>query len=463
MSLIERIYQHSPVRVQNALLSLYGVHMYRLRYQGAFAAKLHELMQSQWYSADQLYAIQKNRLTRLVHDAYENVSYYRKKMSVLGAHPSDVTPENLGTILPTVSKDEIRAEPAAFLAKNVSVRGLVRTNTSGTSGTPLSFYATRAAIQENYAFFGRFLRWAGVQERQPSATFAGRIFIPSDQREPPYWRANWYMRNKLFSSYHLAPAALPFYIQELERLRPAFIDSYPSAIYAVAKYVLDNHIRLRHRPRAIVTSSETLLDHQRQAIEVAFDCPVRDQYGSAEMVVFVGQCEQGRYHINPEYGLLEVVDQNGKPVAPGQVGELVCTGFLNPAMPLIRYRIGDTAAIGVDACPCGRKFPVLAQIVGRIDDVIVTPEGNQVGRLDPIFKGLSAIRETQIVQEASGALTVNIVPAEGYGRHTADDLVSQLRKRVGQRIQIDVQVVADIPRTAAGKFKTVVSRLSKQR
>ena len=462
MTLADDIYARSPVFLQNALLSAYGVHLYRLRFRGEFANRLEELLRSQWYSADQLQALQRQRFATLVNLLYERVPHYRRQMIDSGAQPGDVTPENFSAIFTPVTKADINRDPGQFLAAGLSQRGLVKINTSGTSGSPLTFYTTPNAVQENYAFFARFLRWAGVRERARSATFAGRIFIPPDQQSPPFWRKNLVMRNQLFSSYHLSPRFLPDYVRELNRLAPEYIDSYPSAVYAVAGFMLEKGLKLHRPPRAIVTSSETLLDHQRSTIEAAFGCRVFDQYGSAEAVAFIGQCEHGSYHINPEYGLVEVVDEAGKAVPQGETGQLVCTGFLSSAMPLVRYRIGDTARLSAGSCACGRHFPMIAQLEGRVDDMIITPEGNRVGRLDPIFKGLSAIHETQIEQESIELLRVRIVPGAGFEKSMADQLVAELRKRVGERIGIEVEIVTAIPRTKAGKFRAVVSRVRTQ-
>lgn len=459
MSKAEWIYEHSPVFLQNAMLSAYGVHLYRMRFGGVFEERLGELLKSQWHSSDQLQDLQRQRLARLVRHAYDKVPYYKQLMRERGVLPADVTAENLSTAFPALSKADINRSPDAFIADDAVRRSLVRINTSGTSGSPLSFYTTAGAVQENYAFFARFLQWAGVQHRQHSATFAGRIFIPQAHVKPPFWRKNLIMRNQLFSSYHLAPQFLPSYVRELGRLAPDYIDSYPSAVYTVAKFMLERGLSLPRKPKVIVTSSETLLDYQREVIEKAFGCAVRDQYGNAEAVAFISQCEKSSYHVNPEYGLIEIVDEHDRPVPPGQEGELVCTGFLNQAMPLMRYRIGDSLALSTQRCECGRNFPVVKHILGRVDDLIVTPEGNAVGRLDPIFKGLSSIRETQIIQETLNLLTVKIVPGAGFDQSMADTLLGELRKRVGNTIAINVEILNEIPRTKAGKFKAVVSKL----
>src|SRR5262249_21305312 len=157
--------------------------------------------------------------------------------------------------------------------------------------------------------------------------------------------------------------------------------------------------------KAIITSAETLTAAQRELIEGVFGTRCFDQYGCTEQSLFVSQCEHGTYHTHPEYGIVEIL-RDGAPARVGESGEVVCTSFTNDAFPLLRYRLGDLAAFGDEDCRCGRAFPVLERIIGRLDDVLVTPDGRQIGRLDPVFKGRRTIREAQVVQETESEVTV---------------------------------------------------------
>jgi phenylacetate-CoA ligase len=452
-------YDRTPIAVQNLMAALYGWRLKRLRYGKDFADHYAFLERSQHFSGAALRDYQEHQLRELLTHCHLHVPHYRRLMEARGLAPESVSLENLGQHFPIVIKDDLRNSSRDFRSAAFRQSELAEINTSGTTGSPLNIVATRSAIQKNYAFFARFLRWAGVGVGQRSATFAGRIIIPSHQKGPPYWRRNPGLNNTLFSSYHISDNTVSAYLEELEKLNPRFIDSYPSAIFAIAQYVNRNAVLHTIRPKAIITSSETLFPHQRLEIEKAFQCPVFDQYGSAEMVAFIGQCEFGVYHANPEYGLLEVVDKDGMPVAEGSVGQLVCTGFLNFAMPLIRYRIGDSVILGSHTCNCGRNFPVVESVVGRTDDLIVTPDGRYVGRLDPIFKGLKHIKESQIIQERTDLITILLVREPGYTEDIGLELIEALKRRVGE-VTITIKYCNSIPRTEAGKFRSVISRIT---
>lgn len=456
MSALAGIYESLPAPLRGLAISAYGARLAWLRYSGNYRRHLAELLRTQYLDADAMAALQEFLLARMVRIAASHTSYYRE----LGIASGDVTLETLHRSLPILEKAIFRSAQKQFETDVHSPSECVRINTSGTTGSPVSILASKEAIRSNYAFFSRFLSWGGVRVRDRSATFSGRNLIPLGQERPPFWAFNAVTRTMHFSSYHLGQETAEAYLKALEKLQPVYIDSYPSAIYTLAQARNRSARPFRISPRVIFTSSETLLAHQRAEIETAFGCKVMDQYGSAEMAGFISQCEHGSYHANPEYGVVEIVDSRGQPVAPYQAGRLVLTGFLNTAMPLLRYEIGDIAMFSGTRCDCGRAFPVIAEITGRMDDVIVTPDGRHVGRLDPVFKGGQGILEAQIVQEAPDRISVLLVPEQGGIRcETTEDLRGELRKRLGPLVSIEIREVESIPRTKAGKFRAVVSNV----
>ncbi|HEV8411812.1 MAG TPA: hypothetical protein VGQ30_15010, partial [Gemmatimonadaceae bacterium] len=371
--------------------------------------------------------------------------------------------EDLGALarIPMLTKAEVRTAGRAMISTAFAARTLHSVHTGGTTGTPLTIHCDRSALQRNYSFFSRFQESMDLPPRPRVATFAGRAILEPGQDRPPYWRRNFAGNSLLCSSYHLSADTIPHYVDALARFNPEVIDSYPSSIEGIARYVRERCIT-SIRPTAIITSSETLRPNVRRTIEDAFGCRVYDHYGAAEMAAFVTQCSHGAYHCNSDYGIVEVI-RDGRPAAPGEMGEIVATGFINPVMPFVRYATGDFAVRGASSCRCGRGFPILARIVGRMDDVLVTPEGRMVGRLDPVFKAVSSITETRIVQDE-----VDHVRAEWVGDRMLTDgeaasLRAELRSRLGPSMRIDLVRVPRIARTAGGKFRSVVNLVTVSR
>jgi phenylacetate-CoA ligase len=192
---------------------------------------------------------------------------------------------------------------------------------------------------------------------------------------------------------------------------------------------------------------------------MAFNCPVRETYGMAEMVAMASECREGRLHLWPEVGFVEVVNESLSATL-GDSGDLICTGLLNVDMPLIRYRVGDQGRLEIDShtCPCGRALPVMASVDGRIADVLYTNDGRRVGRLSPVFKGDLAIREAQVIQETLNSVKVKVVATPGFASHHERVIVERLKERMGD-VEVVIEPVAELPRGAGGKFRAVVCKI----
>ena len=190
---------------------------------------------------------------------------------------------------------------------------------------------------------------------------------------------------------------------------------------------------------------------------------MRDSYGMAELASAASECEDGTLHLWPEVGHLEIFDDEEDRPVRGQPGRIVATGLLNRDMPLIRYEVGDRAMVAPDetTCSCGRPLPRIASLEGRLDDVIVTPEGRRIGRLDPIFKGPFPIREAQITHVSPRRVILAIVAGRGFSESHEDILRQRLEDRLGPGMKISIKVVESLPRNRAGKLRAVVSRVSR--
>lgn len=448
--LVTNLYFAAPVWAQELCVSAYGLHLRHLRYGQVQQRILATLRDSEWMSREELELLQLGALNRLVAEARADVPYYRGRLPEMSLRTlADIRS------LPIMSKADIRSAGRNLVSRTYAHKRLRVVHTGGTTGTPLSIYCTRDVLQANYAFFGRFREWASVPIGARVATFAGRTVVPPQQERPPFWRFNRAANTLLCSSYHLSPASIPEYVDALASFGPTLIDSYPSSLVPIAQYIRHRNLT-SIRPRAVITSSETLEPEARRLIAEAFGCPVFDHYGAAEMAAFITQCALGAYHVNPEYGIVEVL-RDGVPAGPGEAGEIVATGFINPVMPLIRYATGDIAVLGTGLCACGRKSPIIQRIEGRADDVLVTPEGRLVGRLDPIFKAVASLVETRIVQDRLNHVRVEFVADGTVDASETAALVAELRNRLGPSMQIDIVRVPRLLRSPSGKLRAVVN------
>lgn len=454
-AMIDFIYNGLPESLQNLGVTLYGYKQYRLRYGRQLPAPYENVAAHTVLSADELRHRQSQRLQLILNHAEQYVPYYTSLFKQLNITAKELTLENFSTVLPVLEKHQIVAKPTDFHS-TADTNNCIALFTSGTSGSPTPIQCTYDARAINYSYYRNMLLERGCDVRDRSATFAGRSLI-SQKAPTSYWRKDHFNRTLFMSSYHLSETTIPAYIRALESWQPLFIDSYPSAIGELARHIVDRKIKHRIKPKFVLTSSETLSEQQRDHITQAFDCPILDHYGCTEMAVnaYTGQSEG--YSISPLYSLVEFEQSKADNYS------LICTGLLNMAMPLIRYRIGDeVSGVTTDTSQPFRQQS-FQTIVGREDDLVVTPDGRHIGRLDPAFKGLDGIKLAQIIQTSISQLKVLIVPLHDINQEEVTrKLVENLQKRTSKEMDITVVLVDQIPLSKAGKFKSVISQLPKR-
>ncbi len=462
--LIEKIYAKSPLWLQNIMSSAKGWEFrYRRVNDRIMRRQLEFLLDSEYWSPEEYRDYQREQLRQLLRIAFNNVPYYKELRKGLGCEPEDFKdPEDI-RLLPILEKSEVRGKEYLFLNTSIDLKKCSKGFTSGTTGTPIHLYETQEAFSRRWGFVVRLRKWAGLTNPlyPRRAQFTGRNIVPLEQKSKThvYWRRNIPGNAWLFSTTHISPETVPYYAQALRDLSPELIDGYPSALLVIARVSQRLKIALPN-PKAIIVSAETLLAEHRQELEKAFNCCVYNQYAASEPSCFWCDCEHGVMHENPEYGISEIVNSDGNPARKGESGEVLTTSFLNPAMILIRYRLGDVAVKGSRSpCRCGRLMPRIEGIEGRTDDILFLPERGYVGRLDPVFKGLQNIIETQIIQEDLNNIRILLVPDSGYNQEMEAHLLSNLRAKLGQSVNIIVETMPHITRGPRGKFTSVISKV----
>lgn len=460
MNRTERIYAALPQLAQNAACTFEGFRRSRQRFTRHFHERLAEWERNLGEGIDVLHGIQRKRLDQLIEHARAQVPYYRDlPPPATGRDAWDAMDRSLAQIEP-LSKSTYRDHPEDFLARNLSRGKLIRGKTSGTTGTALPLWWTREALAEEFACFWRGRRSYGAQLDDPNLTFNGQIIVPHDQKEPPYWRHNYWNRQTLFSLYHASPATLPTYVDAIHALPSRYVQGYPSAMHLVATAMLEAGRPLPPgRLVACFTSSESLLAFQRDTIQRAFGAPIHDRYGVSELCVSMTQCRAERLHVDTEFCIveLEVEEESDE----WERGPLLVTGLSNDATPFLRYRIGDTGTRLKGACSCGRAGDIFLDVDGRIEDYVATPDGRLVGRLDHVFKDQLDVVEAQVLQQDATSIAVLVVRRESYDAGSERKLLDAFRSRLGSEIYIELRYVDAIPREANGKFRAVKSKVGR--
>lgn len=363
--------------------------------------------------------------------------------------------------LPILEKQELQTCPDQLKAQSWTGR-YSRKTTGGSTGQPVTVFKDGEAIGWEMAASWLAYGWFGIAVGDPCVRFWGR---PANnlKRRVRYLAADLATHRLTLSAFGYSPSDMERYIVTMRRFRPVFLYGYVSAIEDLARHVLKEGTSLKGLSlRAVVTTSEVLTPPQRRTIEDAFGAPVQNEYGAGEVGPIAYECPKGSLHLIPTNHFVEILQEDGEPAGVGQPGSVVITDLANKVMPLIRYRLGDTASFG-EACSCGRAFPVLRNVFGRAYDFVEAPDGKRYhGEFFMyLFEDLRArhpdIGQFQVVQMAERSLLVRL-QASGDREGITDTVLKELRARLPM-FAVHVEFVQRLERRPSGKMLVVENRL----
>ncbi|MBV6429346.1 MAG: hypothetical protein KIPDCIKN_03897 [Haliscomenobacter sp.] len=456
----DKIYPRLPVSAQNWAISAYGYAWHRRRFAGVFHEELKKFKERENYTVLQWQDYQTAELRRLLCHAFETVPFYREKYSKAGFGLSDFEKFELEDLkkLPYLEKEDLRRFGITTLLSSKREKGGHFFSSSGSTGTPTQILFSHPFHQRwSAAFESRIRHWAGVNRFDARGMIGGRLVVPSTQTAPPFFRVNQAENQVYFSINHLSKKNVSNYLYAIQKHNLIYMTGYASSNYLLAKYAIElglENIALK----AVITSSEKLTQQMRDTFMSLYHCKTYDSWSGIEACGLISECENGRLHISPDVGILEMLKSDGDSNAE----EVICTGFLNRDQPLIRYRIGDLLELDKnDYCACGRGLPVVKSIIGRIDDIVTLRDGRQLSSFNRFFADIKGVSEVQVVQKDYDFFQLLIVPTEDYDISTLNAIQKVFIERIGL-VSLDVEQVEFIPRNKNGKFKAVISEISMQ-
>ena len=450
-------YNALPVFAQNLAFTILGYRSRHIRYGGAFHRRLRELQDSEWWDADRINEFHRTQLRQMIRHCYDTVPYYHDLFDANGIRPEDIAEVTDLPQVPLLTKDIVREQGDRLISSHYRDQKLIKILTSGTSGKAMEIFFTPQAQQEQWAIVWRHRARFGFRFGDRFLMFGARQPVPITQEKPPYWRTNRAFGQTYMSIYHLTPKYMPAIVDYLNETGFEFFAGYPSAMAVLAAHIRESGQRLYNRPKIIFTGSEALLPSVKALLQEVFGARVTEVYGSVESVAGLSKCEHDTWHHDFELGITELLNAEDNPNGPKRI---VATGFVNPAMPLLRYQVGDVAIPSNTVCPCGRKSQTLDRIDGRVEDYIRTPDGRKVVGMNQVFEWAPGAREIQIVQHVVDEIIVKIVKYDSYSERDTNALMAELRSRVGKELKITIEFVEQIQRTKNGKFRAVLSTLS---
>lgn len=444
-----KMYNSSPIFLQNVFTSLEGLSLRTKRY-GKFYHQYLKIFRSRDYSrGKEIDELQNQMFLDYLQNAVNYSPFYKsfyQDIDLCGI-------KSIGDIskLPILSKEIVRENIEKLYSTKKEKFSLM--STSGTSGKTINIKVSNKDLQIRMAYLDVFKEKHGFKNlKMKKATFNSSKIVPPESKKKVFSRYNIFMKQRFFSGYHCSGDNLFYYVKELNRFKPKAIDGLPSVIYKLAKYIVDNQIKLTFSPIAVFPTAETFLPHYRETIEKAFHCKAYNQYASTEASPFIVECSQGKMHYRKDTGIIEVKDD----------GDMLVTCFFSTATPLIRYAIGDALeGISNEKCLCADSSPIVGGIRGRSTDFLLTYNGD---KLSTLFLSLvsrdfdNSIKQMQFVQENKETVIVYLEVDDKYKPFMSDIIIGKLKYSMGPQMNISV-IVVDKIKNPGLKHQLVINKL----
>ena len=421
-----------------------------------FSAWYRFLKKSQSWNENQIKNYQTKRMQSLISHAYHHVPYYHSLFKSKQIKPKDITSLADLKKIPVLTKDLIRKNKSLLKATNYPQNAFYKRPSGGITGKPLLFFVEKAQwLGIHFAFCKHFMDQQGYRWFDKVVSFSG-IPIPV--------KHHMLYRTVELSSFHTTSKDFDRYHQLINRFKPRFINTFPSALLFYTYSMINKKKDLYRDIEAIFCHGERLHPWERKFLTETFECDVFDQYGHREQCVYATTHKNcHHYHVYPEYGIVELLDKHQKPITKeGNTGEIIATSLTNNVFPFIRYSTEDLAEITYDPCPCGNNTLLLKEIHGRKTEVIIG-ENHEIVPITGLYQMFSdhfdCIKEFQIIQEHEGEIIIHYVPTEKTNEKYLQQLHQQMKKQYENISSFDFQSVSSIQRTTFGKYRYFIQKL----
>jgi phenylacetate-CoA ligase len=433
-------------------------------------AAYQELDRTQWLSPAELEDLQLRQVRALLLHCFHQVPYYRRVLSEAGLATRPV--ETLADFrrLPLLTREQYQAHFADLQARALpaGMAAAGESYTSGTNGVPVKVLKTNRVALWWHAFYLRDLEWCDFDLRGRMAAIRFLAFSRDELTRAleglslPCWNQPLDPLVESGPSYGMdVRQDAHVQLAWLRRIDPDYLLSFPTNLELLAGLIGESGQRLP-RLRAIQAVGETLPDATRQRIESGFGAPVKNVYSTTEAGYLASPCPAGHgLHVHAENVLIEVLDAEGRPCAPGQTGRLVLTALHNFRAPFVRYDLLDDVTLAPGPCPCGRGLPLLTQVEGRRHPLLHLPGGRRrvVSGLYLSLRRTGGCHQFQIIQRAVDHVILRVVP----DRTWTPDHAARMRKAVwdefGAPIRVDVEEKERLELPPGGKLKIAVIEL----
>lgn len=449
--MIRALYYQLPASLQDALVTLEGHRVRRLRLGGEFQARLREYLKRDGWDEDRLAAYKTVQRARALEQA-ARTPFYRSWFAAAGADWRDFIEADSFRSLPIIRKSDLVADLHAFVPRP-PLRSDRVISTSGTTGSSFQFPLSAQAEPDQWAVWWRYRMRHGIQPGTRCALFASAPILSADDKGRPY-RINRAGQEVRFSIFHISVERVGAYVEAFHQHRLRWVHGNPTAIAQFCACYLESGrvqpIEIDH----LTVGSENLTPWQVDAMQAVFGRTPRQHYGLAEPVANISELPDGRLAVDEDFAYAEFIDDPNH-----DLKHIVGTSFCNTALALVRYDTGDLCALD-EGSSCDDVQRYVKTLDGRSTDYIQLPGGRRAASLAGPFHGTTGLAGAQLVQHADYSLTVRYIPRQDWRGDTAlAELEAALRKRIGPELPLRFEQVDFIPKTIRGKSRLVISEI----
>jgi len=414
-------------------------------------ARLKFYLKSQRWDRETIERYQFRKVRDMLIHAGDNVPYYRELFRSI--HFDAQMFKSLKDLehIPLLDKEMIRKNPEQFIADHKhTIHGYWK-YTTGSTGTPLKLFLDKNCHINNYAATLRAYHWAGYTPGKRAF-----LLVEADGEYKDY--AYRLLSNSLFfNTSSVSRDNVRKFYKLLNRFKPKYYIGYGRAFLNLYKHLIDLKLEIPS-PKNMVHYGETLRDNDKKKLETIYNTNVYNYYSHREDTVMVAEPEPGKKYMMEDFFYPEILNDSNHIIEEG-TGELVGTGFYNYTMPLIRYKTTDILTTKKFSEDDDYKFTRVENIVGRVNDKVVTPSGREFYFLGSPTFNIPGIISAQYIQESADSLKINLLTDDDFRMESMAQLEKNYQEYLGEPMTFDLQLVDELEERGTGKRPVIISRL----
>jgi phenylacetate-CoA ligase len=435
-----------------------------LKGKGLIKERLEWLNQTQWLTPGEIRELQFRKLKDILEHAYKTVPYYRHVFEERGITPKEINEPKDMQKLPLLTRDLLRTKQNDLVSSEADFKTLQTNYSSGSTGVRAEFKQDLNFRMWMRAHQLRTYSWCSDWKLgDPFVLLWGSEIYWSfkqftDQLE------NFMTNRREFNTFHLSNKTISSFLKKLRDFKPVLVSTYTNAMYLIAKEAERQGVKIEGL-RCIQATSEPVPDAMRERMRAIFGCEIYDKYGMRESNIISHESpnHEGML-IQSENVFVEFINTKGEPCKPGEVGRVVVTTLNNLSMPLIRYETSDLAAPLEGYCSSGMGLPRMTSVHGRLQDLILTPNGEHVDAyfFSYLMMRFKQIHWFQVVQSKLDELHIRMFVPDGLPKELRAELIERIHHHTGYPFKIDFELLDQMPESSTGKFRLCVSELGAQ-